>query len=350
MSCPVPDSMAAAVYVGDGMIELKQVPTPVPGPGESLVEVSHCGICGTDLHLVLDRFASSGDILGHEWSGTVVKSNAVASEAVPRLAPGTRVVGNPTPGCGRCRACRNGRPAVCFERPPPDFLNWRGAFRRYMTVSTDRLTVIPDELSIREAALTEPTAIAIHAVNLSGVRPEDRVLVTGAGPIGLLTVAVLATRGIEDITVSDPSELRRSQALGAGAKAVVDPADLQPAPMGRPVQSAFAVSFECSGRAAACESAMDQLDYAGTMVLVGTGGELPTINHNRMIILEQTMVGAYNYDRDGFESALALLASGNMPLDLLIDDADVPLEGVLGAIERLARCEIASKVLVNPRK
>src|SRR5262249_7245971 len=149
---------------------------------------------------------------------------------------GARVVLDPTPGCGVCRACRRGRPSVCLQRQPPDLLDFsRGAFCRYKAAPAARLLRIPDALSTRAAALTEPTAIPLHTVTLAGVSPDDRVLVTGAGPVGLLTAAVLKTRGVHDVVVSEPSAIRRERALAVGAARVVSPDELPRAAMGRPV-------------------------------------------------------------------------------------------------------------------
>ena len=103
--------MPAAVYVGDGRIAVEQVPRPEPGPDEVLVEIAECGICGSDLHMVLERYAKPGAILGHEWSGVVAAAPAGSGWSV-----GDRVVGNPAPGCGACRPCRRGRPSVCLNR------------------------------------------------------------------------------------------------------------------------------------------------------------------------------------------------------------------------------------------
>jgi 2-desacetyl-2-hydroxyethyl bacteriochlorophyllide A dehydrogenase len=237
---------------------------------------------------------------------------------------------------------------VCLEREPPDFLSFRGAFCRYVIVAAERLLRVPESLSTRAAALTEPTAIAIHTVALSGVEPGDRVLVTGGGPVGLLTTAVLRAQGIDDITVSEPSATRRERALAVGASAVVAPDDLPRAPMAGTVPTPYTVAFECSGDARAAESALDQLDYAGTLVFVGTGSEPPRINHNRAIVLELTIIGAYNYEAAGFGPALDLLASGALPLDDLIEADDVPLDGVLAVMQRLAAGELAGKVMVTP--
>jgi L-iditol 2-dehydrogenase len=340
----IAEVMPAAVYVGEGRIVVRDVPVPVPGPGEVLVEVAQCGICGSDLHLVLERYARPGTVLGHEWAGTVAASGPGGAG----WEPGARVVSNPSAGCGTCRPCRRGRPAVCEARAAPDYLSFGGAFCRYVVARAEQLLRLPETLSTRAAALTEPTAIAVHTVNLSQVTPDDRVLVTGAGPVGLLIVAVLVARGVTDITVSEPSPGRRARATAVGATTVVAPDDLPSPDLGRPVARPFAVAFECSGHAGAAEAALDQLDFAGTLVFVGTGRDMPRINHNRMIVLELTAIGAYNYDAEGFRPALDLLASGTVPVDLLIEPDDVPLSGVGDAMVRLARGDIVGKVLVRP--
>jgi (R,R)-butanediol dehydrogenase/meso-butanediol dehydrogenase/diacetyl reductase len=336
--------MPAAVYVGGGELAVRDVPVPEPGPHEALIEVSHCGICGTDLHLVLEGYARPGSVLGHEWAGMV----AALGDGVVGWEPGARVVLDPTPGCGQCRACRRGRPSVCLQRAPVDLLDFRGAFTRYVVVPAARMLRVPDGLSIRAAALAEPTAIALHCVALSDVEPGDAVLVTGAGPVGLLTTAVLASRGISDITVSEPVAARRERALTVGAARAVAPDELRTPPMGRPVDHPFSVAFECSGHAGAAEAALDQLDFAGTLLFVGTGRESPRINHNRMIVMELTALGAYNYEAGGFGPALALLASGALPLDLLIEPVDVVLDGLGDAMRRLAAGELPGKVMVRP--
>lgn len=335
--------MSAAVYVGDGRVAVDRVPRPEAGPGEVLLEVAECGICGSDLHMVLERYAKPGAILGHEWSGTVVSAPSSSD-----WSPGDRVVGNASPGCGRCRPCRRGRPSVCLNRPTPDFVGYRGAFCEYKVAAADSLIRIPGALPTRVAALTEPVAITLHALRLADVRPGDRVLVTGGGPVGLLLVAVLRAEGISDITVSEPSAVRREQALTVGATRAVHPDSLERPPMTLPVAEPYAVVFECSGHPGALEAGIGQLDYAGTLVVVGTGFEPPRLNQNRVIIFELEIIGAYNYNDEGFEPAVQLLASGRLPVNTLIEPDNVPLTEVMASMERLARGEVPSKVMVQP--
>ena len=335
--------MQAAVYVGDGRIAVESVPRPEPGPDEVLVEIAECGICGSDLHMVLEQYAQPGAILGHEWSGIVAAAPVGSGWSL-----GDRVVGNQAPGCGRCRPCRRGRPSVCLNRPTADFAGYRGAFCQYKTVAADGLIRIPDSLSTRVAALAEPIAIAQHAVRLADVGPQDRVLVTGAGPVGLLLVAVLRAQGISDITVSEPSAVRRQQALAVGATRAVAPDMLEASLVTQPVGEPYQVVFECSGHASAAEAGLGQLDFAGTLVIVGTGFEPPRINQNRMILFELEIIGAYNYNDEGFQPAVELLSSGTLPFDALIEPDNIPLSEVMVSMQRLGRGEIPSKVMVQP--
>lgn len=349
MTGSVPEAMRAAVYVGDGRIEVQERPVPELGPDDVLVEVSHCGICGTDLHLVLERYARAGSILGHEWSGTVASIGREAGG----WKIGTRVVWNPSPACGECRACLRGRPSVCLRRGHSDLLAFNGAFCHYVAVPAANLLAVPEGLDPRVAALVEPTAIALHAISLVSADLDacaagEQVLVTGAGPVGLLITAALRAQGVDRITVTDPSPARRLRAQAVGATSVLEPSELPSAPMGRPVEEPYAVAFECSGRSAAAESALDQLDSAGVLVFVGTGSQAPELNHNRMIVLELSAIGTYNYDASGFGPALELLASGRLPTDLLVEGRDVPLSGVLAAMQDLADGSIPSKLLVAP--
>ena len=179
-----------------------------------LVEIAECGICGSDLHMVLERYAKPGAILGHEWSGDRGRRTQRF-----RLVGGRPGGGEPSrQDAVSCRPCRRGRPSVCLNRPTADFAGYRGAYCQYKTVATDGLIRIPDSLPTRVAALAEPMAITLHALRLADVHPEDRVLVTGAGPVGLLLVAVLRAQGISDITVSEPSEVGASRLSPSGRR------------------------------------------------------------------------------------------------------------------------------------
>jgi threonine dehydrogenase-like Zn-dependent dehydrogenase len=175
------------------------------------------------------------------------------------------------------------------------------------------------------------------------------VLVTGAGPIGLLVVAALASAGVDDVVVSEPAAARRQRALAVGATDAVTPDTLAlPVMPMDVVERPFDVVLECSGRAEAMEAGLAQLTRTGRLVLVGAGMRHPKLDNNRILLNELVVTGAFNYDAGGFAAALALLASGALPVDLLVEPDDVPLSGLLDAMHKLASAELAAKVLVAP--
>ncbi|MCH2169177.1 alcohol dehydrogenase catalytic domain-containing protein [Myxococcota bacterium] len=324
---------------------MADVPIPGVGPRDVLIRVSHCGICGTDLHFVMDGWGRPDSIGGHEYSGSIV---AVGSE-VSAWSVGDRVVGGGEPGCGRCEACRRNRQGLCSGRSAPGVDEFQGAFAEYVCVEADRLVAVPESLDLREAALCEPLAVALHAMTLSGVREGQRALVTGAGAIGALVVAALKARGVHEIVVSEPSAARREFALRLGASHVTEPESLEVHSSPFVISEGAAhVAFECSGKGQAFEAALCGLGRAGTLVLVGTGMDQPPLAWNRVLLNELTVVGAYNYDDDGFEQAMHLLSSGALPTEHLIHSTDVSLDTMLGACEDLAAGRIAGKVLVSP--
>lgn len=337
--------MLAAVYKGHRTIAVEEVATPRPGPGQVLIEVSHCGICGSDLHMVLEDWGNPGSISGHEYSGVVVESGPGVTDWVA----GDRVVGGPGRGCGSCASCQAGRVNLCVGRPKSGVDPYTGAFATYKAVDAGALYPIPESLDLRTAALTEPLAVALHGVRRAGDPARGPVLITGAGPIGLLTVAVLRASGLGGITVSEPGAKRRALALGVGADEVVAPDDLSRPPLPMDVADRpFRVAFECSGRSEAMEMAAANLDRGGTLVLSGTGMHRPKFDANRIILNELTITGTVEYTPEDYTDALELLASGRVPAQMLIEPEDQPLGRLQWAMEQIGRGELAGKVMVAP--
>lgn len=349
MTVRLPARMPAAVYHAPGDLRIEERPVPEPGPRDVLIEVSHCGICGTDLHLVLEGMGRPGAVGGHEYSGTIVARGVEVDE---RWALGTRVVGGDAPSCGRCRACRAGRASLCarLAHPLEEGGAELGAFAPYKRLPADRLHRVPEELPLRVAALTEPLAVALHAVTVSGAEPGQRALVTGAGPIGTLVLAALRARGVDDVTVTEPAPARRAQAERIGARRVRAPEALAiPAMPFTIVDEPFDVAFECSGRPQPAEAALAQLGRLGRLVFVGTGMRRPRLDVNRVLLNELEITGAYNYDAGGFEAALALLAEGALPVEDLIAPGEFALEETLETMRALARGALAGKAMIAPR-
>ena len=207
-------------------------------------------------------------------------------------------------------------------------------------------------MSLRVAALTEPLAVALHGITRSGVAPGQRALVCGAGPIGALTVAALRAMDVE-VVVSEPHERRRQLAMEVGASEAVHPDDLPSVEGLMPdviVEGAVDAVLECSGNVVAIETGYTQLKRTGTLVIVGAGIRRPRFDPNRILLNELVITGANCYDDGGFADALALLASGKLPVDALVEPDDVPLGGMLDAMHQLASGERAAKVMVVPRE
>ena len=336
-------SMHVAVYRGEGRVPVESFPIPpLDDPHDVLVEIAYCGICGTDLHAIVEElgifgWGAPGFIGGHEWSGRVVATG----EGVTSWRVGDRVTAS-SGECGSCPDCRSGRTSICRVRRPDD---GQGAWSQYMRRHEDSLIALPDGLDLRAAALAEPFAVALHAVTRSTAKAGSRVLVTGAGPIGTLTVVALHARGVEDVTVSEPNPLRRAIAERLGAK-TVSPEDLAGTSGGSALR--FDAVIETSGNPKAVTQGFDTLVPGGFLVLVGVIVPPTNINLLRMLTDEITVTGSALYDDGGIREAVALLAEGRVPVDLLVEPEIISLDEVADACAKLASGHLAGKVMVAP--
>lgn len=347
MSDALPELMHVAVYLRPGHLEVEDRPVPRPGPGQVLVEVDHCGVCGSDIHMMVEGWGRPGIVAGHEFSGTV---RAVGS-GVADWSRGDVVVGGPSPRCGHCRRCVEGKPSQCERRGAIVDGHEDGAFAGFVVCDARALRGVPPGLSTRAAALAEPLAVALHGITRSGLRGDDTVMIFGAGPIGALALAALVAEG-RTATVVEPNAPRRQLAARLGAAAVLQPGELRRFGRHQPEQltdDAVDVVLECSGKKEAMELGLHQLGRGGRLVLVGAGMEEPTFDPNRVLLNELEIRGSFVYDADGFERALELLASGAVPVEVLVEQADVTLDGIPGALSGLAAGTIPGKVMVVPR-
>jgi threonine dehydrogenase-like Zn-dependent dehydrogenase len=351
-------------------ITVEDRPVPAPGPGQVVVEISHCGICGSDVHLMVDGWGPTDVVQGHEYSGTVV----ALGEGVDRWKVGDVVTCGPDPTCGACAACLAGEPSQCEGRGRPlgaeepgtdDGDDGKadaeprsqaghgapGGFATHTVVDARSLCAVPTGLGLRAAALAEPLAVALHAVTRAAIRPEQTALVFGAGPIGALVIAVLRARHLARIDVVEPAPGRQELARRLGADRVLTPAELPEPPRFGPdliAEGAAHVVFECSGKRAAMEAGLAMVRRGGRLILVGAGIEAPRFDPNRILLNEITITGSFCYDHQGIEAALDLLASGALPVDVLLEPDDVGLDGLASALRGLAGGAITGKVLIAP--
>lgn len=337
-----PDEIRAAVMTAIDTTTVEARPTPVPGPGEVLVEIRAVGVCGSDVHWYRDGRIGATRVedplvLGHEASGVIV---AVGAD-VPGGRVGTRVALEPGVPCGRCRQCRAGRYNLCpevrfFATPPID-----GAFATHVVIASDFAHDVPDVLDDDEAALVEPLAVALWAVRKAAVGIGDRALVSGAGPVGLLVLQVAAAAGAE-VYVSDVSPERRAVAADLGATGVIDPRteDL-------PADSTVLV--ECSGVPAAIRAGVMALGPAGRAVLVGMAADGDvTLPLDVIQSREIALTGTFRYANQ-YPDAIALAASGRVNLRRLVTSGHA-LGGVHDALLLPGRDRSALKPMIHPQQ
>jgi L-iditol 2-dehydrogenase len=299
---------------GVGDVVLDERPDPQPGPREVLVRVRSVGVCGSDVHYyehgrIGSYVVEQPLVLGHEASGEVVG----VGEGVTRLEVGDRVSVEPGVPDFSCEQCLVGRYNLCrgmrfFATPPID-----GAFAELVTVHELFAHRVPDSLSDDAAALLEPLSVGLWACRKGEVSAGSRVLVTGAGPVGLLAVQVALALGAAEVTVTDVSASRLALARELGATATLDASTTSLEKSGVEPD----VLLECSGNPAATGDGVRALSRAGRAVLVGMGGDEMPLPLSRVQERELTVTGTFRYAHT-WPTAIALAASGRVALDRLV--------------------------------
>ena len=300
----LPASMPAAMYRRAGVIEVVDHPLPDVGPRDVLLEVSHCGVCGSDLHLVLEGWGRAGL---HRRT-RVHRPGRRRRRRGRRWSIGDEVVAGPGARCGECRPCRSGRAPLCLARDAVGASDFQGAFAQYARVSAEELLAVPPGLALRAAALAEPLAVALHGITLADIEPGDRVIVFGAGPIGRSPRQRSPPRAIRRSPWWSPARVARS--WPPGWERVLHPDQLAAGmaprePRGRAVRRRRPRVLG-SGRRHG--GGARPAGRAGRLVLVGAGMERPSFDPNRILLNELVLTGAFTYDADGFPRALALLS------------------------------------------
>jgi 2-desacetyl-2-hydroxyethyl bacteriochlorophyllide A dehydrogenase len=338
--------MRAAVLREGRMVYRDDVPEPVPGPGQVLVGVRSCGICGSDMHFAAhgaevislsDQMAASlggganfdldHDVfMGHEFSAEVLE----AGPETDTYPAGTLVTSIPVLISGK-----HVEPIVYSNKT-------LGGYAERMLLSAPLLLRVPNGLNARQAALTEPMAVGLHAVNKSGVQPGETALVLGCGPIGIAVIAALRARGVETIVAADFSPKRREIATTMGAHQTLDPGQ----------GSAFdtvapAVVFEAVGVPGIIDDVMRRARHGTRLVVVGVCMQPDTVHPFFAIAKEINVQFVLAYDPNEFADSLRAIAEGDIDVSPVIT-GDVGLEDVGAAFDDLADPERHCKILVTP--
>lgn len=292
--------MKALYYTGTGTSEIREAPEPQAGDGLSVVAVSHCGICGSDMHAWhgQDPRRVPPLVLGHEAAGVVLDG--------PQK--GARVAINPLMTCGACPACLSGRVHLCPHR---ELIGMRmpGAFAERVAVASGNLSVIPDDLGFETAALAEPLACAVHAARLGvaqvgAARDELVAHVIGGGAIGLLSALVLRDMGVGAVRIAEMNVPRLAVLRSIFGAAAVDPRESPPDP------ADIVIDAVGSGPTRAAASAIAK--PGGAIVHIGLQDNAPGLDTRRLTLQEIAFLGVYTYTPADFAHALDLLAEGRI--------------------------------------
>jgi (R,R)-butanediol dehydrogenase / meso-butanediol dehydrogenase / diacetyl reductase len=336
--------LKAAFYEGNEQIRIGEcIPVP-PTADEVQIRVSHCGICGTDLHLfhgAMDHRVTIPAIIGHEMSGVIESVGA----NVTGWAAGDRVTVRPLDSCGACPACRNGHSHICqklkfigIDRP--------GAMQKLWTVSASMLHRLPETLTLKEGALIEPIAVACHDVRLGEVKEDEFVVVLGGGPIGTLIALVAQHKGAR-VLVSELNPFRIRMLRDFGIE-VVNPAetDLVALVEERTGGAGADVVFEVTSSKAGAELMTKLPRVRGRIVVVAIFSQPVPVDLFKFFWREISLRGVRVYEAQDFEEAISLAAAGALPLDKLITNV-CPLDELEWGIRQLEKGGEVMKVLIE---
>ncbi len=333
----------AAQYIGGGDIAVVENPIPEPGEGEVRIKVAFCGICGTDLHILhgnMDHRVSVPQAIGHEMSGTV---DAVGV-GVTSVAPGDGATVMPLDWCGECPACLAGHQHICQNL---DFvgIETTGAMQQYWVVPESVVVPLPAGLALDHAALIEPLAVAAHDVRRSRLIAGETAVIIGGGPIGQL-ISLVARGAGASVILAEPNADRRAFAERHGAR-VVNPIDENLAEVVEEATDGAGadVVFEVAGIAPTALEAPRLARTRGRVVMVAIHPQPVPIDLHRVFWRELELLGARVYEREDFDRAIEVLASGQIPADELITRR-VPLADTKLAFDDLTDAR-ALKVLID---
>lgn len=327
-----------------GMMEVREIPEPEPGPGQVKILVKAAGVCGTDLHIYQNEFPHNPPVvLGHELSGVV----AALGEGASLFEVGERVTSRTFfTTCGECRFCQTGKNNLCPSRLSIGS-GVDGAFATYIVVPESSLHRLPDNVSFQAGALSEPLACAVHAVQeLTQVSPADRVLITGPGTLGLLCLQVARACGATTTVIGtavDEGRLRLARELGADDVAFTDELEGLKSRYGA---DGFDVVLECSGSAGGVDSCLSMVRKAGRYTQVGLVGQKVSIDIDQIVLKEITVLGTFAQKWSAWDTAIKLLARGVVHTEPLVSHC-FPLARWPEAFERFDSKQ-GIKILLQP--
>ncbi|MCJ7736374.1 MAG: alcohol dehydrogenase catalytic domain-containing protein [Anaerolineae bacterium] len=308
--------MKQSIMVSTGVIEFRDIPVPVPGPGEVLLRIKRIGICGSDIHVNHGKhpYTSYPVVQGHEFSATVEK----VGEGVVGLELGQLVTSQPQIVCGKCKPCLRGDYHICDELRVNGF-QAPGCGQEFWATEAEKIIPVPEGFSLEQTAMLEPVAVTVHAVGRAGDVAGHNVAVLGAGTIGNLTAQVAKAAGAKVLSV-DLSDYRLAIARECGIEATSNAAKEGLAEASRRVfgDEGFDVALECVGVQPTITQIVGAIEKGGTIVIVGVFGDKPFVDLGLVQDRELNIHGTLMYKKEDYVRAVELIASGAVKLEPLM--------------------------------
>lgn len=335
-------TMQAAKWVDTNKMELDEIEVPTLPENWALVEVAFNGICGSDLGILHGGHprATHGLVPGHEISGRIADPGSTGLEV------GTLVAVEPLISCGQCGACRSGNTHVCKNLKLYG-IDTPGGLARFAAFPAEVIHLVPESVGAQTAALVEPLAVAVHAIQMSGLQRGDTVAIAGGGPIGILTALVAQDAGAEEIILSEPSPWRREVAKKYGFSVVEPDVSLTDAALAATEGEGVDVFFDTAGHPAVTGDYTSATRVRGTIVVVGVHKKPAAVDLQGVCFKEQTLKGVRVYTSEDFERAIELIADDRLSL------ANFPvkvyeLQDIEEAFEAADKGADCLKVLITP--
>lgn len=334
--------MKALVFDAFGQpLRETEVPDPTPAADEVVISVCRCGICGSDLHMSEDPTfgLTGGEVIGHEYAGEVLE----VGREVADLKPGDLVAAAPLRGCGTCAPCRAGDPAWC--EAGMELIG--GGYAEYAALAGRQLRKLPWGISLGDGALAEPLAVALHGVMRSGMKPGDRVLVVGAGAIGLAVVYWARRMGAGCVVAADLHDHQRARAGDLGATEFLTSGPDLADRVAQACGGAPDIVFECVGKVGLIDHCIDLVRPRGTVCVLGLCTGTDRLDSFRAISKEVNVIMSVFFNMHEFATCIEALDSGRYAPQNLVSDT-VSLDAAPLAFEALKQRTTQCKVLIAP--
>jgi 2-desacetyl-2-hydroxyethyl bacteriochlorophyllide A dehydrogenase len=333
--------MKAALFdrIGKPLV-IDDVEDPKPQRGQLLLKVCRCGICGSDLHMTAEEVfgVRKGDVLGHEFSGEIVEIGSDASG----LKVGDQVSVAPIRGCGTCTSCLRGEPAWCEKMTLIG-----GGYAQYAAVEARQCRRLPWGISAADGALAEPLAVGLHGVTQSGLKPENTVLIVGAGAIGLAVAFWARRQGARKVVLADLTDMQAERAMALGATGFVVSDEEIAAKATTACDGPPDIVFECVGRPGMIDHCISLVRPRGKVVVLGLCTAPDHMDSFRAISKEVTIAMSVFFNMHEFANAIDALDSGRFAPQNLISDL-VGLKDMPTTFEALRKRTTQCKVLIDP--